>query len=174
MKRINQLVFILSFTAFLSSCGGGNQSENQSETLEATTPMEAATTEIADSVSLSIEGNDAMKFNKAEMTVTTGQIVTLTLKHVGNLPKASMGHNWVLLKPGTDLAEFGVSATTAVDTEYIPQDKLDQVIVHTKVIGGGEQTSITFKAPKPGYYTFICSFPGHWSAMQGSFVVSPA
>ena len=89
------------------------------------------------------------------------------------MPKESMGHNWVLLTTGTDLAVFGTSAVSAPDNNYIPKDMEDKVIANTKVIGGGEEVSITFEAPKAGYYKYLCSFPGHWGVMQGSFVVSP-
>jgi azurin len=39
------------------------------------------------------------------------------------------------------------------------------------MIGGGEQTTITFDAPEKGVYDFICSFPGHVALMQGKFIV---
>src|SRR3546814_2419062 len=41
-----------------------------------------------------IESNDAMQFNTKEMTVDkTCKEFTVHLKHVGQLPKAAMGHN---------------------------------------------------------------------------------
>ncbi|MEM7381126.1 MAG: plastocyanin/azurin family copper-binding protein, partial [Bacteroidota bacterium] len=68
-----------------------------------------------------------------------------------------------------NLPEFAAAAATARETEYIPES--DAVIVHTKLIGGGETTSITFDAPEAGTYDFICSFPGHYAVMQGKFIV---
>lgn len=45
--------------------------------------------------STTIEGNDAMQFNQKAIEVPkTCKQFTLTLKHTGKLPKASMGHNW--------------------------------------------------------------------------------
>ena len=52
----------------------------------------------SDKVEIVIESNDQMRFNLSEITVQQGQTVVLTLKHVGKLPKAAMGHNWVLLR----------------------------------------------------------------------------
>jgi azurin len=46
-----------------------------------------------------------------------------------------------------------------------------RVIAHTKIVGGGQTTSITFptSALKKGEsYTYFCSFPGHASMMKGS------
>jgi len=123
-----------------------------------------------DKVEIVIESNDQMRFNLSEITVKEGQIVVLTLKHVGNLPKAAMGHNWVLLRPDTDLASFAMSAMKAKDNEYVPVDA-PEVMVNTVLLGGGEKTTIEFEAPTPGTYSFICSFPGHYALMQGTFIV---
>lgn len=123
-----------------------------------------------DKVEITIEGNDRMQFNLSEITVQSGQTVVLTLKHTGRLPVAAMGHNWVLLTQGTDIQQFGIAASKARDNEYIPEDT-DQVIVHTALIGGGEETTIEFKAPTAGTYDYICSFPGHYGIMKGKFIV---
>ncbi|MEQ8548655.1 MAG: azurin [Cyclobacteriaceae bacterium] len=173
MNKLKNYLLLLSAAFVLYSCGSNQKQSEESEKVK-DAPVETAVEEaVPSSVSLTIEGNDQMKYNKDELRVVEGQQVTLTLKHVGEMSIETMGHNWVLLKPGTDIPTFGKAATSAKENDYIPQDKLDQVITHTKTIGGGEETTITFEAPKRGYYTFICSFPGHYSAMQGSFVVEP-
>ena len=49
----------------------------------------------------------------------------------------------------------------------------ERVIAFTPVIGGGANTRITFashKLNKGGDYSFLCSFPGHWSVMKGKLV----
>jgi len=125
----------------------------------------------ADTVRLEITGDDKMQFNKEEMRVKTGQVVVLTLKHVGEMAKSAMGHNWVLLKQGVDMASFATDAIMAKDNGYIPPNRADEVIAHTKMLGGGESDTIIFKAPPKGTYTFLCSFPGHYSTMNGKFIV---
>lgn len=131
-------------------------------------PSNSITTE-SNKVEIVIESNDQMRFNLSEISVKEGETVVLTLKHVGKLPKAAMGHNWVLLAQGTDLAAFSSLAVKARDTEYIPEG--DQVLVHTALIGGGEETTIEFTAPAAGEYDFICSFPGHYALMKGKLIV---
>lgn len=126
-------------------------------------------TEVNDKVEIVIESNDQMKFNLSEIKVKAGDTVVLTLKHVGKLPKAAMGHNWVLLAQGTEVPAFSQKAVRARDTEYIPEG--DEVIIHTSLIGGGEETTIEFVAPAAGEYDFICSFPGHFALMKGKFIV---
>ncbi len=66
-----------------------------------------------------------------------------------------------------------MAAMSAKEQGYVPQDMKENVLAATKVIGGGESTTITFDAPAPGYYEFICSFPGHYGLMNGSFIVLP-
>ncbi len=119
-------------------------------------------------VKLELAGNDAMKFDKSEFKVKAGQKITLTLKHTGKMKKTIMGHNFVLLKQGTDIPKFAEKAMAAKANDYIPSEG---VIAHTKTIGGGESTSVTFTAPAKGIYDFICSYPGHYGMMKGKFIV---
>ncbi|MFL2629862.1 MAG: plastocyanin/azurin family copper-binding protein, partial [Flavobacteriaceae bacterium] len=86
------------------------------------------------------------------------------------LDKLVMGHNFVLLKKGVNTNEFGIKASSEKENEYIP-DGGNQVIAHTKLIGGGDSDTITFDAPKKGTYEFICSFPGHYMSMKGKLII---
>lgn len=126
-----------------------------------------------DAVKLELTGNDQMQYDKKELTVTTGQKVTLEFKHIGQLPKAAMGHNVVILKAGTPLPTFAQKAMTAAATDYIPQDEESKklMIAHTTMVGGGESTSVTFTAPEPGEYPYLCTFPGHFAVMNGKLIV---
>lgn len=120
-------------------------------------------------VTLEINSDDFMSFDKQELKVPAGSKVTLTLNHTGQMDKQSMGHNVVILRAGVNMTDFAVAAMAAADKDYIPD--ASQVIAHTKVIGGGESTTITFDAPLKGTYNFICSFPGHYGVMKGKFIV---
>lgn len=166
MKHLNKIISIL-IILLMTACGG-----TSTQTTTEKAPV-TESTEVSAVAEVVIEGNDMMQFNLEKIEVTDGQIVKLTLKHTGQMPAESMGHNWVLLKSGTNKTTFGSAAVSAKETEYIPESLKDQVIVYTKTIGGGEETTIEFASPKVGYYDFICSFPGHYGVMQGSFVVLP-
>lgn len=123
----------------------------------------------AHAAQLEITGDDTMRFNLATLETTAGQETTLVFKNEGKLPKAAMGHNFVLLKPGTDVATFGNAAIAAAANEYIPTaaELAAQVVAHTKMLGPGESDTITFTVQEPGEYPYICSFPGHWAIMRG-------
>ncbi len=166
MKKI---VFVF-LVALAFSCGD-NKKEQKTETKVERPAFPAASTDSKEGV-IVIEGNDQMKFNKTEIRVKAGQKVKLTLKHVGKMDKAVMGHNWALLTKDADVATVGNAAATAADNDYIPADMADKFIAHTKMIGGGESDTIEFDAPtEPGTYTFMCTFPGHYALMKGQFIV---
>lgn len=119
-----------------------------------------------------IAGNDQMQFDKKEIAVAADCTdVEVTLKHTGKLPAQAMGHNWVLTKTSdlTPVATDGMGAGLAND--HVKKGDT-RVIAHTKVIGGGQTTSVTFKTSllkKGEAYSFFCSFPGHYSIMKGAF-----
>jgi|SRR5690554_883566 len=166
---------LLIFMAVVAiSCGNDKKTEKTEESKMTIggSQVEKTTTEVDDAIAnVTIEGNDQMRFNKKEIRVKAGQTVRLTLKHVGQMDISVMGHNWVLLVPGTDMNEFGVAAVDAADNDYIPQDYEDAIIAHTKMLGGGETDTIEFEAPEAGSYDFLCSFPGHVALMQGKLIV---
>ncbi|WP_435136858.1 azurin [Formosa sp. A9] len=142
---------------------------------EAATESESDTSEAASSTvetvaDIMLHGDDKMSFDLKEIKVKQGQNVKLTLMHTGKMAKNVMGHNFVLLKQGVDMAKFAGLAAAAADHDYVPEGSED-VIAHTKLIGGGETTVIEFPAPAPGTYDFLCSFPGHYALMKGKFIV---
>ena len=118
---------------------------------------------------VTINSNDQMKFDKKIIRVSSNQKVTLTLNHNGRFPAISMGHNFVLIKKDVDVNEYALRAAGARNSEYIPEGNNE--IAYTKMLGGGESDTITFDAPEPGTYIFICSFPGHYQLMMGEFIV---
>lgn len=153
--------------ALLVACGG-EQPANETETT--TTPTEVVE-EVPAIVEITIEGNDQMKYNLDRIDVKEGQTVRLTLKNVGELPKEAMGHNWILLASGTDKEKFAADAMTAKETDFIPAGYESAIIAHTKLLGPGESETIEFAAPAKGFYTFMCSFPGHFAFMKGTLYV---
>src|SRR5262245_32776331 len=60
-----------------------------------------------------ITANDQMKFSVATIDAKAGEMLKVVLNNLGTLPKEAMGHNWVLLKKGTDVTAFATAAMTA-------------------------------------------------------------
>jgi azurin len=121
-----------------------------------------------------IEGNDMLQFNLKEMVVSASCAeVTVTLKHTGAMPANVMGHNWVLTNNTDFMPVAQAGGAAGLDNNYIPVGDL-RVIAATTIIGGGQETSVTFSIESLAAsddYTFFCSFPGHYAIMQGAFKV---
>lgn len=160
---------------FLASCSGNSNKSNSSSEEITTTETPSTTTETNDnnqvSNTISLTGNDQMKYSATAFTVKAGEKITLTLKNIGKLPAAAMSHDVVVLKPGSDVTAFGKAATLARDLEKLSSDVKAEIIAHTKLLGSGESATITFTLSEPGKYPFVCSFPGHYPTMQGIITV---
>lgn len=133
-----------------------------------------AGTAMAEECSVSITSNDAMQFDTKSIVVnSTCKEFTVKLTHGGKLAKNVMGHNWVLSKADDKQAIASDGMTAGLDNNYLkPGD--ERVIASTSLIGGGENTSVTFSVSKltAGVsYTFFCSYPGHNAIMQGSLTL---
>ncbi len=121
-----------------------------------------------------IEGNDAMQYNVGSIVIPKScSDFKITLNHTGKLPVAAMGHN-VVIAAASDMqavAAEGIGAGAAAD--YVKAGDA-RVIAHSKLIGGGESTSVSFQTSKlqgAGPYEFFCSFPGHSAIMKGAIAV---
>ena len=155
----------LTLAAAFALTGCGPKSENAAP---AGAPAQAGGV-----LTVEITANDAMKFSLSRIEAAPGQEVKVIFTNIGSMPKAAMGHNWILLAKGADATAFANAAVTAQATDYFPTAMADKVLAHTKLLGPKQTDEITFKAPaEPGEYTFLCSFPAHYVAgMKGVFVV---
>jgi azurin len=173
MKNSVKILSFLLAAASLASCG--NEQKTTASVGDSATVSSADTAVVsqapATETALDVEATDQMKFSVTELKATAGQPIKLTLKHTGKFPITAMGHNIVILKPGTDVDAFAAKALEAKDNQYIPKSEEGSIVAHTKLLGGGEQDTITFTIPEKGSYTFICSFPGHYTMMKGTLVV---
>lgn len=114
-----------------------------------------------------------MKFDVTEINAAPGEKIKIQLTTISNLPKVAMAHNVVILKEDTDVKSFANASASARDNSFIASEYTDQIIASTPLAGGGETVEINFIVPEEtGNYTYICSFPGHYTAgMKGILVV---
>ncbi|MDR2853324.1 MAG: azurin [Burkholderiaceae bacterium] len=122
-----------------------------------------------------ITGNDAMKFDKATMTVPAScKNFTVTLKHIGKMAKSVMGHDWVLSTAADEQSVVTESMGAGPSKDYLNPSN-PKIIAHTKMIGGGESTSVTFPVSKlkaGEQYAYFCTFPGHAALMRGTLTLT--
>ena len=155
MKKVF-IVALVAASAFIAGCNSGNNTKETTKEEKTSQPSNVSNT-------IELTANDQLKFSTIELHVKANEPVKLTLKNIGTMPKESMGHNFILLKDGTDLAGFAAQAISAPD--HIPADN-PAILAHTKLLGPGESDTIEFTVPA-GTYTYICSFPGHYMTMTG-------
>jgi azurin len=107
-----------------------------------------------------------MKFDLKEFTVTAGRGVKIHFENIDHMP-----HNLLIGDIGSydeigRLADLMAADPKGLEKQYIPDSPL--VLFSTDMIPDHGSTSLKFIAPsKPGDYTFICTFPGHWRVMHG-------
>lgn len=110
---------------------------------------------------------DELKFKQTTFTVAPGQTVQLIFKNTASV----MPHNVVVLNTDSPTVVNRVGTAALTDPDYVPDDPA--ILAFTKVAQPGQTVEITFRAPdRPGRYRYICTFPGHYTLMQGTMVVS--
>ncbi len=149
MKTLKRLVVAGVLALALAACGGGGSNSGGG----------AAT----NNPTIAADGEN-LAFDKTALTVGQGQ-VTLTF----NNPSAVNQHNWILVNGGDDVAARVDEASLSAEN-YIPENA--DVLAHSRLLNPGENDTVTFTAPAPGTYTYICTVPGHYAAgMKGTLTV---
>jgi azurin len=110
---------------------------------------------------------EQMAYDKKEITVPAGSKVTLTLKN--NATSPAMTHNFVLVQQGMVDAVGAAAASVPIEKGYIPSHYA--IIASSPLTKPGESVTFSFQAPPPGTYEFLCTTPGHFAVMRGTFIV---
>jgi len=119
-------------------------------------------------VELQIAGN--LTYATRELRAAANESIALTLVNPDVVP-----HNWVLVRPGAlqqvgELANQLIANPEAFARQYIPES--DDVLGYTDIVGPGQTQTIYLQTPaQPGRYPFLCTFPGHWTVMNGELIV---
>jgi plastocyanin len=132
-------------------------------------PFSVPSKEVTAKVEVTVGAN--LSYLPRQLTVRAGDVVELTFVNPDSVP-----HNWALIKPGT-LSRVGAAVNALVTDpeaaarQYLPES--EDVIAWTDLTPPAGKVQIWFRVPEePGRYPFLCTFPGHWMAMQGELVVT--
>ena len=155
--------------AFLVSLNRNLVSEDKNKLNRLMQAWQVKTNEVVDPNKITIvikSVKEAMSYDKKEFTVTAGKTVEILFEN----PDA-MQHNLVIGKPKS-LEIIGKAATKmitqkdALQKSYIPN--IPQIIASTPLVNSEGSYKLTFKVPDVvGDYPYVCTFPGHWSIMNG-------
>jgi azurin len=111
---------------------------------------------------------ETMAYNQTTLKVVAGRKVHLTLKN--NAKSELMPHNWALVKPGTEAA-VALAGVDLKDQGYVPPGN-ESILASTSLATPGKTVEVTFTAPPPGSYPYVCTVPGHYIMMKGTLVSS--
>ncbi|WP_149243879.1 plastocyanin/azurin family copper-binding protein [Dyadobacter sp. 32] len=109
-----------------------------------------------------------LKFDISDIQVKAGSRIQIIFNN-----NDDMLHNLVITKPGAanSVGELGLNlGLKGSEMNYVP--KTADVLFHTNIVEPEKTESIFFIAPKqPGVYQYVCTFPGHYTLMQGKLKV---
>lgn len=174
MKKVKYLVGALAIASLSIACGGNTEntdSTNKGATTETTETQTDQTQEKAQKeieITVVAAGNTMadIHYEPAAITVEAGSKVIVTL--INESTAAGMLHNFVLVPQGAG-EEIARAGWTMADNDYVPED--DRIVVASKMLDMGEETTFEFDAPAAGSYHFVCTYPGHYPQMVGRFTV---
>ena len=96
--------------------------------------------------------------------------ITLTFSNKTN-PDDEVGHNWVLVKPGQEDSVLASANAAGDDHDWLDTED-PGIIAASKLIEGDDPDKVRFDAPEAGTYTFLCTFPDHYTGgMKGTLTV---
>lgn len=107
-----------------------------------------------------------MKYDVKNFTVEAGKPIEIIFENPD-----FMQHNLVITQIGAletvgKAADKMASDPAGAEKNYVPA--IAEVLFATKLVNPQQTVSLKFTAPsKAGDYPFVCTFPGHWSIMNG-------
>src|SRR3954463_14477459 len=115
-----RLLLASALVAFLSAGCGQKDATSSTATSSGSSTAAAAPAATSGPRTIEITAGDNMKFSLASIEAKPGEELKIVLTNVGTQPKEVMGHNFVLLKSGTDVAGFSAAASASKATDFIP------------------------------------------------------
>ncbi len=170
---------LLALFLGLAACGGGAKPTVPPTNTPFPTPARGTPTAPAAATSsapvsgqtvhfqIASKGNELM-FDEASLSVPAGATMRLTFQNAATTK--ALQHDWVLVKAGTEQAVANAALAAGASNDWIPKNN-PNILANTRLTDGGDTSEVTFKAPPPGTYGYLCTFPGHYPTMQGTLTV---
>ncbi len=119
----------------------------------------------ADPCKIAIDSNDMMQFSAHELAVPTSCTdVEVTLRHAGRLPAKVMGHDWVLAKDSDVSGIVNAGLAAGLTHGFVPEND-KRIIAATKVVGGGESTTVKFSTA-----LLLLAMPHAWRRRENNVI----
>lgn len=112
---------------------------------------------------------DLLEFSTQQLDCTAGAPVRVEFTNAARY--VDFEHNWVLIRPGTFDAVVAAAEKAGEARGWLPAND-PAILAATKMAHRGETVSVSFEAPPPGKYVYLCTMPGHAASMWGVFNVT--
>lgn len=155
-----RLGFFLAVSVLITAC-----------TSEPATPSAAQAEVFSESVDAElvvVAARNAMRFETTRIEAPEGATVRLVMDNEATT-SPSMLHNVVVLAGGADVGRIGRAAAAMED--HVPDDP--DVLVATPIARPRARTAVVFTMPPAGEYPYVCTYPGHFTMMEGVLVSTP-
>ncbi|WP_340102541.1 plastocyanin/azurin family copper-binding protein [Rhodohalobacter sp. 8-1] len=108
-----------------------------------------------------------LSYDVTEIRAKAGSTITIRYENTSDMP-----HNIVFVNSRDDIQPVGVAGIRARDTGYVPMsdDMQERIFAYTDLAKPGTTVHVTLTVPDPGTYPYICSYPGHFTMMQGDLI----
>jgi glucose/arabinose dehydrogenase/azurin len=115
---------------------------------------------------------EQMRYDTPRVVVQPGKAFKFIIENADFMP-----HNLVVVKPGIR-EKIGIATANMRPDEldgrgrpYLP--KGIPTLAATKLIESGQRATLEMTAPEQeGDYEYVCTYPGHWTLMYGTLVVT--
>jgi len=119
-----------------------------------------------DTVVVQSQGAD-LSYDVTEIRAKAGSTITIRYENVSDMP-----HNIVFVNSRADIQPVGVAGIRARDSGYVPldEDSQSRIFANTELAKPGDTVHVTLTVPDPGTYPYICTYPRHFTMMQGDLI----
>ncbi|MEX2601672.1 MAG: plastocyanin/azurin family copper-binding protein [Balneolaceae bacterium] len=123
--------------------------------------------EDGDTLEVSSFGSD-LSYDVTEIRAKAGSQFTIRYINASSMP-----HNMVFVNTEEDINPVGIAALQAYQNGYIPENEMDRIFAYSDLATPESTVEVTITVPEePGSYPYICTYPGHFTSMQGRLVVT--
>jgi azurin len=115
---------------------------------------------------------EQMRYDTKRIVVEAGKPFEIVLINEDMMP-----HNLAIVAPGAR-QEIALAAQTMRPDQNDAQGRAfmpasDKILAATKLVNPNQRQAIQLTAPtQEGDYEYVCTFPGHWTIMWGTLVVT--
>ncbi|MHC2992327.1 azurin [Pontibacter sp. HJ8] len=175
MKKTG-IAWIILACSFLFGCDGTTPEQEaqrpeqiHEEPLKQQETEQDTTLQPIDEINIKGIGTDlqTIAYDQDTLEVTADALVRINLTNEGSHP--TIIHNIVFTQRNTYQKVALAGAEVGASGNYVPDSPV--ILAASPLALPGQTVQLEFKAPGPGVYEFVCTYPDHYKRMHGLLIV---